>query len=119
MTIAKNHYVIIGMKFAKDEFLDALERTRPEEGKTDIYHHDVEPFMDSPYSGIFHHENVCILYGEDDIYVGHVIQKSGDDGDLDDFVSESIPKSGTVLNWIYDMFGFAGPCKTFCITHYR
>ena len=120
MSITKTHYVLQGIKFNFDDFYDRVERKDP--NATAIGADDDEPFWDEANGPIFHKNNICVIpdaMNGEYVYVGHVTQKSGDNGDLDDNGVTERPLNSTVLNWVYEAFGFTEPCSLHIFTHYR
>jgi hypothetical protein len=67
MSVTHNTYVLIGLCLLPEEVRallgdDAFER--------------LEPYTDSAYGPIKHHNGLCVLWGEDYVAIGHVVAKS-------------------------------------------
>jgi hypothetical protein len=109
MSMSRTHYVLTGVRYDYKEFYDLLKI-------------DDAPYWDSAQGGIEHRDNVCVIpdgVNSKYVYVGYVSQKSKPDGNLDDYGVHKSPRSGLVLNCIYNAFGFAKPCSQHVFTHYR
>jgi len=93
MSVNKNHYVMIGMKFGYDEFFDLCIESGAEDTTGDQWDTGpLVPYIDSFIHGIEQHDFLTVIIdgmNGNYVYVGHVVQKSSyENGSLNDFVTK-------------------------------
>lgn len=121
MSSAVNHYVMLGSKYDYEDFYNRIAQhngfaTAHSAATRKI----VDQYADASFGGITHHNNICIIpdtLNKEYVYVGFVVYKSKEDGDLDDFVSESTPNN--VDNEIVKALGFTTETELLAFTHRR
>lgn len=117
MSVQQNDYVVIGKKFGYDEFYKLVGHDANDFSDTE------ELYSDSAYKGIQHHNDLCIIsdgMSGEYVVVGHVLQKSGNYGAIDDFVSTTkCPSAKKVSGWIKRELGIDVKCELIIFTHYR
>jgi hypothetical protein len=117
MGVQQNHYLLIGAKFGHKQFYSLME-------DPEYFRREVEnKYIDNAFKGISHHNDLCIISDGMDgeyVYIGHVMQKSGNYGSMGDYVnSRPTPTPETVREWIKKEFNIDAECDTHCFTHYR
>lgn len=120
MSVQSNTYVLVGAVLPFDEF--------------DTIHDDpyeaLEPYMDSAFKGIHHHNGLCVLYdgmGGRYIAVGRVLAKSDDQNGNYGFNSpvnlteeSSAELRDEVSDLIVKHLGVQAPLsREWVLTHYR
>jgi len=123
MSVQLNHYVIIGHKFEYDEFYDTLmEKFNLNDGD-EVFNEIEEPYHDSAFKGIQHHNDLCIIsdgMNGNYVYVGYVLQKSDDNGSLTDYINPKIRSAKYVSNKINEMLRLENiKCEKLAFSHYR
>jgi hypothetical protein len=98
----KNHYVLIGQKYDYEEFHDIFSH-----GYEINFIDDVEEkYCDSAYDGI--KDGITIISDHmkgEYVYIGIVISKSKENGDIDDYISIYTPTYYEVSELISTQFG--------------
>lgn len=122
MSVQENHYVMIGHKFEYDAFYKQME---------DIHGLSIDDFWDqfeeschdSAFQGIHHNQNVCIISDGMDgeyVYVGYVLQKSKNYGNLTDYINPVTKSPEQVSRYINDYLKIPDlECQLHAFTHYR
>jgi len=121
MSVQQNHYEIIGAKFGYNEFHKELMAAKglTEEEVEDL----LDDYHDSAFKGIQHHNGLCIIcdgMNGEYVYVGHILQKSGNYGRIGEFKSQGKnPSAKAVRKMMVDQLGLDRPCRRCAFTHYR
>lgn len=122
MSVQVNHYVMIGHKFEYDEFYDIASKFYNQD-HDDVCEYLEENYSDSAFEGIHHHNDICILsdgYNGEYVYVGYVLQKSDDQGSLEDYVNPKKRSAKYVSKKIHELLGLENvKCEYLVFTHYR
>lgn len=119
MSTQSNTYIMVGVMLSYDHFDDV--------------HDDpfvaLEPYMDSAYKGIEHHNGLCVIYdgmGGRHIAIGRVLAKSDDQNgnygfnqpiDATAAMTPELHKEVTTL--IQQQFDMAPDVRLWAFTHYR
>ena len=125
MSVQCNHYFMVGCKFDYRDFFNRLKKSKPEwfDEDDEIVMSFYDTYLDSAFSGISHHNGICVLLdgmGEEYVYVGNVYQKSYDFGILSDYVSNDRLSIDDVCSKISKEFGFDDfKCDFYAFSHYR
>ena len=114
MSTQINQYIIYGIKLNYEDY------------KGDVWYDKFEPYMDSPFKGIKHHNGLCVLFDGMDgdyIVIGHVVYKTDDGGHFADAVpigELSDREREFVRNNINLAFGIdAENSQYYVVGHYR
>ena len=128
MSTQKNHYVILGNKYEYKDFYNRVaQKNRFNEPMTRdnflaTWREDVEKlYYDSAFGGIGNHNSITIIndgMNGEYVYIGFVISKSKNDGNLDDFTAIP-PIWDDVGDLIWKAVGFAKDIEILPFTHYR
>lgn len=111
MSVQINIYHATGIMFKYDEVKKEYD--------------DFEPYMDSAFEGIKHHDGLCVLYdgmSGEYVFVGRIHRKTRDDGVFHENFEFSNPEKETkelIGGLIKQTFGLDGDVKTWIITHHR
>ena len=123
MSTGVNHYVMIGRKYDYDDFYNRIAQhngfATAHSGATRKI---VDHYADASFGGISQQGGICIIpdtMNKEYVYVGFVVYKSKDDGDLDDFVSEIVPSPTAVKHNIAKAIGFETETELLAFTHRR
>lgn len=120
MSVQKNTYMLIGAKWEFKEFYELPEIKKDVEKwagwkREDDYH-------DSAFEGIHHHNGLCVISDGMNgkyVYVGCVIKKSDNYGDIDDYINDEEVTPEQVSQRIKDEFNIDVDCEMHVFTHYR
>lgn len=121
MSTQENHYFMYGSKFGYDEFYKLV--AGEDEDKIGQWIENVEDeYRDSAFDGIGHKDGITIvsdgMRGQC-VYVGWVIQKSGDYGKLEDHVRDAFLNKKEVKEKIEELVGNEVHCQFMAFTHNR
>ena len=123
MSVRNNHYVLIGVRYDyhSSDFLK-LFNFKNESDFDDNFEAVVEPFLDSPSSGISSFGGLSILddgMNGDYSIVGYILNKSDEyEGDLNDY-TQPYKTIKEVKGLFWDQFNTDVNPELIAITHYR
>ncbi|WP_434681315.1 hypothetical protein J3P77_09475 [Pseudomonas sp. R1-18] len=119
MSVQSNTYLLVGVMLPYDHFDDVHD---------DPYE-VLEPYTDSAYKGIEHHNGLCVLYdgmGGSHIAIGRVLAKSDDqngnygfNAPIDATTAMTPELQAEVAKLVQQQFNFAPDVRAWILTHYR
>ncbi|HHK4951245.1 TPA: hypothetical protein ACQT04_006172 [Pseudomonas aeruginosa] len=121
MSVQSNTYVLVGVKLNYQEFKDRYLGD-DEEG----YYQYVDPYSDSSYKGIQHHDGLCVIFdgmSGEYVFIGRVLAKSIDEHGEGIQITECTVTAGLraeVSDLLVKHFELAEPdVRIWAFTHYR
>lgn len=124
MSIQVNHYVVHGLMLPYKEAHDTMLSYGGIEDEDDAYDF-YEPYTDSAYEGIHHHEGLCVLsdgMNRKYFFVGRILTKTDNYEGFDEPIEiPSLDKVGddVLKELIKAKLGLEGEMKSYVISHYR
>lgn len=116
MSVQSNTYIMVGAKLPFDQFTE------------DQYEELLEPYRDSAYKGIQHHNNLCVVadgMGGRYVFIGRVLAKTDDqngnygfDKPIDATAAMTPELQAEVATLIQQQFGLAPDVRLWIFTHY-
>lgn len=135
MGIQKNHYVMIGNKFGYDDFYNRVVRKQrfpahTQDADLEKWRIEVEErYFDSATDGIKNFDGITIIsesliishgMNSNYVYVGLVLNKSKNHGDLGDYVVTTNLNDDDIGDLIMKAVGFTNDtARVLAFTHYR
>ncbi|MHA6476155.1 hypothetical protein ACX1DW_01490 [Stutzerimonas sp. KH-1] len=117
MSVQSNTYIMVGTMAPYDDFTE------------EQHEEQFEPYMDSPYKGIHHHNGLCVIadgMGGRYVAIGRVLAKTDDqNGDygfskpFDCTLAMTPELQREVATLIAQHFGFPATVRLWAFTHYR
>lgn len=124
MSVQVNHYVVHGIMLPYKEVKETMSSFGGIECEDDMYDL-LEPFEDSAYEGIKHHEGLCVIVDGMNgkyFFVGRVLAKTDMHEGFDEPIEiPSLDKGGDVVlqELIKAQLGLEGEIKSYAFSHYR